>query len=108
MTEQLELTDYTRPADQDEVSRLVQLLAAAGTWLTAREIRDQIGWSDRKVREIASQSQGQIISGNSGYKHNRHATPEELNEFYGRMVSQGKEMIKRAILAKRTHHQLIG
>jgi hypothetical protein len=109
MNEQLELDSYRPPeTDPDDVSRLVALLSASGTWLTAREITEQLGWSDRKTRDLASHSSGQIISGNSGYKHTRHATPEELGEFYGRMVSQGKQMIQRAIRAKRVHHALVG
>jgi hypothetical protein len=108
MPEQLELDSYRpAPVEQDEVTRLVQLLAASGTWMTAREITEQLGWSDRKTRDLASHSAGQIISGNSGYKHTRHATPEELNEFYGRLVSQAKSMIQRAIKAKRVHHAQI-
>lgn len=108
MTEQLELDSY-RPAhtDADEVARLISLLSASGTWLNAREITEQLGWSDRKIRDLASHSDGRIISGNSGYKHTRHATPDEMQEFYGRLVNQAKVMIQRAIKAKRTHHACI-
>lgn len=109
MTEQLELDSYRPPqTDADEVSRLIALLSASGTWLTAREITEQLGWSDRKTRDLASHSDGLIISGNSGYKHTRHATPEELGEFYGRLVNQAKHMIQRAVKAKRVHHSIIG
>ncbi|HEX7861827.1 MAG TPA: hypothetical protein VF773_15945 [Verrucomicrobiae bacterium] len=108
MIEQLELTDWKQPADQGEIDQLVRVLSASGTWLTAAQITEQIGWCDRKIRKLASESDGLIISGNSGYKHTKHATPEELREFYGRMVNQGREMIRRAVKAKRVHHAHIG
>jgi hypothetical protein len=102
--QQLELTDWKAPADAAEVDQLVRLLAAAGTWLTAEEITQQLSWTDRKIRKLASHSDGLIISGNSGYKHTRHATPDEFQEFFGRMTSQGKEMLRRAFKAKKVHH----
>lgn len=114
MSEQLELTSY-RPAapEPDEVTRLIQLLAASGTWMTAREILEQLGLpvtesGKRHLRDLAEHSKGDIVSGNAGYKHNQHITPDELDEFWGRMVSQGKKMIERAILVKRKHHAYIG
>jgi hypothetical protein len=48
--QQLELTDWKAPADAAEVDQLVRLLAAAGTWLTAEEITQQLSWTDRKIR----------------------------------------------------------
>lgn len=108
MNEQLELIDCSKKQDTDEVQRLIDLLLAAGNWLTADQIREQIGWSDRKVRALASASKGQIVSTNSGYKHTKHITPEEFSEFWNRMVNQGKKMIGRAILVKQVHHGYIG
>lgn len=121
MPEQLELTTYRQgqsgsdPAapDPDEVAQLVALLSAAGCWMSAQEILEQLGRpvneaTKRTLRELASESRGEIVSGNSGYKHTRHITPDELSEFWGRMVNQGKKMIARAILVKRRHHQLVG
>lgn len=113
MIEQLELTAYRPHIEADEVSRLVDLLHAAGTWMTAHDILEQLGLpvtesAKRHLRELAEHSQGEIVSGNSGYKHNRHITPEELDEFWGRMVSQGKKMIARALLVKRKHHSYVG
>lgn len=117
---QLSFEDYRHPrpsegrgqgegcSDPSEVCQLIDLLSASGSWLTAEQITEQIGWNDRKIRKLAAESDGLIISGNHGYKHTRHATPDELAEFWGRMVSQGKQMIARAILAKRKHHQLVG
>ena len=105
---QLELCDFRPPAEPEDIDRLIRLLSASGVWLTAAQITEQLGWSDRKIRALAASSHGLIISGNSGYKHTRHASPEEFSEFYGRMVSQGKEMIRRAIQAKRTHHAHVG
>lgn len=62
-------------ADPAEIHQLTDLLAAAATWLTARQISEQLPWDDRKIRKLAADSRGLIISGNHGYKHTKHATP---------------------------------
>lgn len=106
MTEQLELTLRKPPAcgqcvtHPEEVERFVELLWDNGGLLTT--------WGDRKCRALAARSEGRIISGNNGYKHSKRATPEEVQEFYGRMVNQGREMIRRAIKVKRVHHSYVG
>jgi hypothetical protein len=109
MTNQLELTLHKAPSTSpEEVERFVSLLFDNGGWMTAEMVGVLTTWSDRKCRALAARSAGRIISGNNGYKHARHVTPDELNEFYGRMVKQGKEMIRRAILARRVYHSYAG
>lgn len=94
--------------DEKDLQQLLGLLSASAAWLTAEQITLQLAWNDRKIRKLAAASAGLIISGNNGYKHTRHATPEEFHEFYGRMTEQAKEMLARAEKARRVHHQFVG
>jgi hypothetical protein len=107
MIDQLEL-DMAEAGSKEDISPFLALLWRQRDWLTAAEIDLQTGWSDRKCRALAAASEGRIISGNRGYKHTAHATPEEFQEFYGRMTEQGKAMLARAEQARRVHHACVG
>lgn len=87
---------------------LLEYLDTHPTWHTARALHAQLGLCDRTLRALAAASQGKIISGNHGYKHTRHATPEEFREFYGRMTTQAREMHARAEAARKLHHAIVG
>jgi hypothetical protein len=109
MTEQLELTLHKAPSTTpEEVERFVDLLLQNGGWMTAEVVGLLTTWSDRKCRALAAKSEGRIISGNNGYKHTANANPEEFHEFYGRMIDQGKAMIRRALTARKVHHAYVG
>jgi hypothetical protein len=92
----------------DEVERFIEIIQRHADWMTAREVEIATGWGERKCRALASASEGKIISGNRGYKHTSRATPEEFQEFYGRMTEQGKAMLARAEHARRVHHAFVG
>src|SRR4051812_24350193 len=109
MSDQLELTLHKAPSTSpEEVERFVSLLFDNGGWMTAEIVGLLTTWSDRKCRALAARSGGRIISGNNGYKHTAKASPEEFQEFYGRMTQQGKEMIRRALKARKVHHSYVG
>ena len=97
-----------RHAVEQDVQWLENLLKGAGCWMTAGDIMlTVIGrLSDRNVRELASQS-NRIISGQKGYKHIEHGTPEEIAHSANWLISQGKKMIKRGIGQRRAAHQRI-
>ena len=80
-------------------------LAARGGWVTARQIRSELGLHDRVCRELAEESEGQILSGQEGYKLTRLATPEECDRAAAWLKSQGRKMLRRAIRIQRVHHQ---
>lgn len=65
------------------------------------------GWSDRVCRSIAAFSDGVIISTNDGYILNRRATNEEFKDANGRIYSQAKNMLRRALKERRVRHQII-
>ena len=87
-----------------EVERLVIELRYRG-WLTADIVGVALGWSDRKVRAVASESQGRIISGQKGYCLIEEATVEEANHFVSWMRSQARQMQQRAHEVEKAMHR---
>lgn len=84
-----------------EVAVLIAVLSGQG-WVTAKQLR--ASWTDRQLRALASASEGRIVSGQKGYKLTSDATPEEMNEFIGRMSSQETEMKRRRMETERVWH----
>lgn len=74
-----------------------QMLAALadGQWHTARELAAQ-GMGDRVARAVAEGSDGEIISGQLGYKLTRCATVEEVAHAENWLKAQAQKMIRRA------------
>ena len=72
-------------------------------WTTAREIiaivmeQTQVKWHDRKVRELASLSKGQVAGGQQGYKLVEKLTLEEFTHAANWMRSQSREMDQRVV-----------
>ena len=109
MSIQPELPISVPPPDPD-VRWLEQLLKGANCWLTARDILLTAGGTqlnDRIVRGLASAS-AWIISGQKGYKHLEHATPEEIAHCTHWLESQAKRMSDRAGAIRRNAHGRIG
>ena len=103
---QLDL-DFTRPIrmvyGDTRGDELIGLLADRG-WLTGREIRSARGWDERTIRALAAASDGQILSGQKGYKLTRQATPEEMMHATNWLESQACEMSARARAIRRRWH----
>ena len=70
--------------------------------------QDRYGWSDRTCRSIAEASDGRIISSNAGYMLTERASPEEFAQANGRIYSQARKMLRRALKERRVRHELIG
>lgn len=86
--------------EPDDVPRVVAYLKANG-WQSASAIAAalDLGWGEagkRRVRAIAADSLGQIISGQSGYKATCTATPDERAHACAWLRSQAREMERRA------------
>ncbi len=99
MSETLELDFSHRPPKPsvDEVEAVCAFLQGKG-WMKAKVIEAEIGIDDRRVRVIAEKSGGRILSGNDGYRFYDEATPlEEADQSSGRLISQGKKMIRRGM-----------
>ena len=89
--------------DDPRIAELLRILDRRG-WLSAAQIGQATGWTDRTVRQIASASP-KILSypGSPGYKLTAQATAEERDAAVGHLHSQGRRMIERAIAISREH-----
>lgn len=72
-------------------------------WTTAREVveivrmQTNVKWCDRKVRELAQLSKGQIAGGQLGYKLVSLMTGEEFHHARNWMNSQATMMQRRVV-----------
>lgn len=103
---------FTAAIGDPNVAWLEKLLREHGRWLTASDLlrwcgREESEDGKRLFRSLANAS-GWIISGQKGYKHIEHSSPEEIAHASNWMISQGKTMIKRGILIRKNAHKRIG
>jgi hypothetical protein len=86
----------------DAVQSVINILASAKQWLTALEIAHAwgSGFSDRKVRRVASAAAPRIVSypGSPDYRLFELCTVEEIDHGINAFRSQGNDMIKRSVL----------
>ena len=110
MTSQLPL-DFERLAgkgpmvEKYQVDEMVRALKGRG-WLTARQLGADKESDKRALRAIAEESEGQIISGQKGYKLTAEATLEEI-EATGWLKSQAKKMMQRWVDIQKVAHPII-
>jgi len=91
------------------VDQLVAFLGQQADWMTAEQIGFQLGWSDRKVRKVASESD-QVVShpGGNGYKLEERCTEDEFRHFGAAIRAQARSMFGRwlRVRARRRQRQL--
>ena len=108
---QKELPLFRTDQKDPNVAFLVSVLHDAADWLTAAQIielvfaRTQVKWHERKVRELAEASGGEIAGGQQGYKLVRKMTNEEYNHFRNWMRSQARKMETRVLLTDHVFYQ---
>lgn len=105
-------TDRQRDTETRQIAWLESYLLEHPGWHTSRMIQQSLNGlptdnGDRLIRKLAQLSE-RIISGQKGYKHLTHATPEEINHFVHWMESQAREMTRRAETIRRNAHRQIG
>lgn len=66
-------------------------------WTNRAVLAVELGWTIRAVRDTASQSKGQILSGPKGLCLTVHASAEELEHSRLILLSQARSMIRRAL-----------
>ena len=95
---QPDFTDRLFRAQPDDV-RLPEFLSwlHGRGWVTSAQIESVKTWKDRDIRALAEASDGQIISGQKGYKLTLEATLEEIDQASGWYLSQAKKMTARAM-----------
>jgi hypothetical protein len=104
MTAQLDL-EFRAEAPEvtpSEVAELIARLRGQG-WQTSRELGAEKESEKRQLRAIAEASEGQIISGQKGYKLTLEATPDEVAGTQW-LKNQGRKMVHRWIEIQRVYH----
>lgn len=112
MTTQIGFDFTTRPParqDADALLALLSYLHARPGFSTAAVIAKALGVTDRKVRQLAEAADGLIVSGpgSPGYCHLHHCPADRIAHLTETLISQGKQMIKRALKTRRRAHTLI-
>jgi len=110
MSDQSEL-DFERLAGQGpsvEKFHVDEMIAAlrGKPWQTSKDLGARSEKDKRILRAIAEESEGQIISGQKGYKLTSEATLEEISETAW-LKSQGRKMIRRWIAIQRVAHPIL-
>ena len=95
----------------EDVRVVVDVLRSVGRWMTAADLMIHLGtasgYTDRKVRAVASAAMPQIVSypGSPGYRLFEHCTVEEINHCIEAFQSQGNDMLRRACLYRQAYHR---
>ena len=97
-------------ADRDLASRyqerVLAYLEQSKSWKLRRDICQAFpGLTDRALREIASNSKGRILSGQSGYILIEYATNEEIDRAEAWLLSQSREMLKRVLAIRKARNR---
>jgi hypothetical protein len=97
--------------DDASLPTILAILDQETDWLTAAQLLVKLGEAPtdskkRQLRELANASDGKIISGQRGYRHIRHATPDEITHAAHWLRHQAKEMDTRATAILKQYHQL--
>jgi hypothetical protein len=85
-------------------AQLVQALRFGG-WRKREELARSLHVSVRAIRDAASHSGGEIISGQRGLKLTVCSTVDEVSDATGRFRSQIKEMTRRVVEIEITYHK---
>ena len=111
MTQQTELAlnpSTVRPTVAPEDISALLFALGNGEWHTGEQLRTACGWGERKLRDVAEASNGQVLSApgcSLGYKLARYTAVEEYyREIRGRYQSQIKRMEERLMRMDRAVH----
>src|SRR5579872_6305207 len=104
MVDQLQLSFLRKRRIPSDIAALCAWLRGRGLQRAAK-IEEALGLNDRYIRDLAHQSQGEIISGQNGYKLTCQATGDEIIRCIRTLRSQADEMRQRSIDIERVHHQ---
>lgn len=105
--DQFELSlKITKPdVTQDMVDLLCSTLKDRD-WIFARQLKAELPYDDRQLRAIAEHSDGQIISGQKGYRlFDSSSTCEDALTSANWLRSQGQKMINRSNSILRRYHR---
>jgi hypothetical protein len=102
--DQLELSLPQPRADlvaPEEIAEMIAFLNGQD-WVKARLF--PVGWTERRIRAVASASKGRVISGQQGYKLTLQATIDEVTKARNWLLGQAEEMRRRVAEIDRVYH----
>lgn len=103
--------DFTAPPAPvpGEVEILTAYLKNHPGFHTAKQLSAALSYPDRKIRQLAEQSDGLIISGpgSPGYCHLHHCDPDTIGHIADTLRSQARNMLRRSIRIRNRAHRLI-
>ena len=103
--EQYDLFSPPKEAAEADARVLTRHLYLAAEWRTRKEIAAALGWSDHaRIRHAAEAAEGDVIFGQRGMKHMRHATPEEASACIATLKSQVEAQQRRIIATEKKFH----
>jgi hypothetical protein len=111
---QTEMPLYAGKPVAKNITWLEDLLRDRRDWMTAIEILQAVCMKDsddnkRYIRQLANASDNVLSGpGSPGYKHVACCTMEEVDHYTNAGMSQGKQMVKRAIRIRRAAHKILG
>jgi len=106
MNAQLQLKIFQAASSDVNVVELERILMEYRDWMSSGLIGSQTGWNSDKVNALARASTD-IISGQLGYKHIRHATAEEQNHFHNGLRSRARELLRRLIRSQKRSREIL-
>ena len=84
--------------NQKELDK-VMLYLSKGNWIFSKELTMKCGINSRQLRQM-SESTGNFLGGNEGYKRVDKAEKPEIQHAYNSLMSRSNKIIKRAKLLK--------
>jgi hypothetical protein len=107
---ELQFSKPTGPVTDRDKAALRDYLDTRG-WSTRKEVAIALGWSERKVPDVAETLGAEIVRGQRGFnlvkKIGRDDLPAAL-QAADAFLSQGKKMIRYAMALRRKLHERIG
>lgn len=108
-SEQMDLFSVRQESAAADATVLTQYLYLAIDWRTHREIARDLGWKDRaRARHAAEEADYQVIFGQRGMRHLRHASSEEVANCLSNMSNQRDALNIRIIGTQKRYHSFGG
>lgn len=101
---------FSEGITEAEVAELRAWLLTHG-WQTRRQLAEGLGWSERKIREVAEGMGADIVRCQHGFKLTEQLTREDLEsakQAADAALSQAKKQEAYGLALLRRIHQLVG
>jgi hypothetical protein len=92
-----------------EIGALRARLATHG-WQTRKQLVEALGWSERKIRDVAELMGSEIVRGQNGFKLTDQIGRDDLPaavQAYQAAISQGKRMMRYGFQLKKRLHEYL-